>query len=125
MLLARTSRLLADLLAAGIWCTSVSAGYSWPSPQYEALETFLYEGRRYDGSNLASLQHPCKNRSDTGASIGAEWLRLAYHDVSTRDAEAGTGGLDGSIAYELDREEVSQMVQVALRIMDSELHVRV
>ncbi|XP_006457946.1 hypothetical protein AGABI2DRAFT_199045 [Agaricus bisporus var. bisporus H97] len=105
MLLARTSRLLADLLAAGIWCTSVSAGYSWPSPQYEALETFLYEGRRYDGSNLASLQHPCKNRSDTGASIGAEWLRLAYHDVSTRDAEAGTGGLDGSIAYELDREE--------------------
>ncbi|KXN92249.1 Putative L-ascorbate peroxidase 6 [Leucoagaricus sp. SymC.cos] len=85
--------------------TLCSARYTWPSPQYDALETFLYEGRRSDGSNMASLQHPCKRRSDTGVSIGAEWLRLAYHDVATHDAEAGTGGLDASIAYELDREE--------------------
>lgn len=67
----------------------------------------MYEGRRSDGSNLASLQHPCKRRSNTGASIGAEWLRLAYHDVATRDVNAGMGGLDASIVYELDREEVS------------------
>lgn len=55
---------------------------------------------------MASLQHPCKRRSDTGASIGAEWLRLAYHDVATHDVDSGTGGLDASIAFELDRVEV-------------------
>lgn len=59
---------------------------------------------------MASLQHPCKTRSDTGASVGAEWLRLVYHDVATHDAVAGTGGLDASIAFELDREEVSAML---------------
>jgi hypothetical protein len=30
----------------------------------------------------------------------------AYHDVSTHDANAGTGGMDGSIRFELDRAEV-------------------
>lgn len=59
---------------------------------------------------MASLQHPCKTRSDTGASVGAEWLRLVYHDVATHDAVAGTGGLDASIAFEIDREEVSDML---------------
>ena len=97
----------ASLFLVISWWTLRSTGYQWPSPQYDALEGFLYEGRRYDGSNMASLQHPCKTRSDTGASVGAEWLRLVYHDVATHNAAAGTGGLDASIVFELDREEVS------------------
>lgn len=111
MSFAHINRLIRTSLFSAItlW-TLHSTGYQWPSPQYDALETFLYEGRRYDGSNMASLQHPCKTRSDTGASIGAEWLRLAYHDVSTHDATVGTGGLDASIVYELDREEVSEVL---------------
>ncbi|CAA7271521.1 unnamed protein product [Cyclocybe aegerita] len=84
---------------------SLASGYHWPSPHYDVLEALLYEGRRVDGSNMASLQHPCKLRGSTQASIGAEWLRLAYHDSATHDSLAGTGGLDASIAFELDREE--------------------
>ncbi|KAM6500266.1 L-ascorbate oxidase [Amanita muscaria] len=77
-------------------------GYQWPDPQYEQLEQFLYEGRRADGSNLASLVHPCRKREGTLSSIGAEWLRFAFHDMSTHDSTAGTGGLDASITYELN-----------------------
>jgi len=62
-------------LALGL-ATSCLAEYSWPSPQYDTLETLLYEGRRGDGSSLAAIVQPCKNRTDTGASIGAEWLRF-------------------------------------------------
>ncbi|KAG6860595.1 hypothetical protein C0995_009485 [Termitomyces sp. Mi166 len=42
---------------------------------------------------------------DTNASIAAEWLRFAFHDMATHDASNGSGGLDGSIVYELDRPE--------------------
>lgn len=42
-----------------------------------------------------------------GRQFAAEWIRTAFHDVSTADAAAGTGGLDGSIWFELDRAENS------------------
>lgn len=37
--------------------------------------------------------------------FAAEWIRTAFHDVATADVAAGTGGLDGSIWFELDRAE--------------------
>lgn len=40
-----------------------------------------------------------------GRQFAAEWIRTAFHDVATADAAAGTGGLDGSIWFELDRAE--------------------
>ncbi|TFK42304.1 L-ascorbate oxidase [Crucibulum laeve] len=85
--------------------TDLSFGYRWPSPQYDALEGYLYEGRRADGTSLAALVHPCRKRTGTLASIPAEWLRIAFHDMATHNVDDGTGGLDGSIAYELDRGE--------------------
>ena len=102
-----------------------SLAYQWPSPQYDALETFLYQGQRSDGSNLASLVHPCRKRTGTMASVAAEWLRFvcfvnpiskssftyllswqAFHDMATHDIDSGSGGLDGSLVYELDRSAV-------------------
>lgn len=50
--------------------------YHWPSPQYDTLEDFLYEGQRADGSSLTTIVHPCKKRTGTNASIAAEWIRL-------------------------------------------------
>lgn len=50
--------------------------YQWPSPQYDAVETLLYEGRRSDGSSLSSLVAPCRKRAGTGSSVPAEWLRF-------------------------------------------------
>jgi hypothetical protein len=33
-------------------------------------------------------------------------IEQAYHDMATHDIDSGTGGLDASIAYELDRPQV-------------------
>ncbi|KDR73635.1 hypothetical protein GALMADRAFT_251405 [Galerina marginata CBS 339.88] len=85
--------------------TPFSSAYTWPSPQYDTLEALLYEGRRSDGSSLSSLVHPCRKRTGTLASVPAEWLRFAFHDMATHNVDNGMGGLDGSIAYELDRAE--------------------
>ncbi|KAF8809049.1 L-ascorbate oxidase [Phlegmacium glaucopus] len=82
-----------------------AATYRWPSPQYDALERLLYEGRRSDGSSLASIVHPCRKRTGTLASIAAEWLRFAFHDMATYNIDTGSGGLDGSLVYELNRAE--------------------
>ncbi|KAJ7910621.1 heme peroxidase [Mycena leptocephala] len=72
-----------------LWLVSVRADYHWPSLQYDALEEFLYEGARPDGSSLADL-----------------WVRLVYHDIATYNISDGTGGLDGSIFFETNRQEV-------------------
>lgn len=58
--------------------------YTWPDPQYDVLESLLYEGRRSDGSNLASLVHPCRKRAGTMASVPAEWLRFVRSHSPTR-----------------------------------------
>lgn len=53
-----------------------------------------------------STVNPCTNEaSGPGRQNAAEWLRLGFHDMSTADAAAGTGGLDGSIQYVLDNGE--------------------
>jgi hypothetical protein len=64
------------VLSLAAACLADTQNYQWPSPQYDTLEALLYEGRRGDGSNLASIQHPCRNRPDSNSSIGAEWLRF-------------------------------------------------
>ncbi|KAJ6571779.1 heme peroxidase [Mycena capillaripes] len=83
----------------------VRGAYQWPSLQYDALEEFLYEGSRPDGSNMADLVRPCKLRGGTNTTVAAEWLRLVYHDVATHNISDGTGGLDGSIFFETGRQE--------------------
>jgi len=67
-----------------VWLLQSSLAYQWPSPQYDALETFLYQGQRSDGSNLASLVHPCRKRTGTMASVAAEWLRFVCFAISSR-----------------------------------------
>ncbi|KAJ3576656.1 hypothetical protein NP233_g302 [Leucocoprinus birnbaumii] len=94
-----------SLTLALLFQAPLSFAYQYPSPQYEALETFLYEGQRGDGSNLASLVHPCRKRTGTMSSVAAEWLRFAFHDMATHNVDDGTGGLDGSLVYELERPE--------------------
>jgi hypothetical protein len=49
---------------------------------------------------------PCSFAShNPGRQTAAEWLRAAFHDISTHDSVAGTGGLDASIMFETEREE--------------------
>lgn len=55
-------------------------------------------------SNLAV--NPCSFGTNVaGRQNAAEWVRTGYHDMATHDAAAGTGGLDASILFELDRDE--------------------
>ncbi|KAF8236293.1 L-ascorbate oxidase [Tricholoma matsutake] len=78
---------------------------SYPDIRYDTLERLVYEGRKADGSSLASIVHPCRYRPGTNGSIAAEWLRFAFHDAITHNKSDGSGGVDGSIAYELGRSE--------------------
>ncbi|KAF7350459.1 Peroxidase [Mycena venus] len=89
-----------------LWVASArGADYKWPSLPYDALEEFLYEGARPDGSSLADLVRPCKLRGGTNTTVAAEWIRLVYHDIATHNISDGTGGLDGSIFFETNRAE--------------------
>ena len=95
--------LLQVLLAAA----AVNADtYTWPSDT-DHLETLLYEQIGHSTFGLAALVAPCNLGSPfgEGRSTPAEWLRTAYHDMATADVQAGTGGLDASIGFELDRDE--------------------
>ncbi|KAJ4473706.1 heme peroxidase [Lentinula aciculospora] len=69
--------------------------FQWPNPQLAYADSQLYEG------SMGILVQDCAPRDNT--TIPAQWLRIAYHDMSTHDIDNGTGGLDTSIQYELDR----------------------
>ena|ERR1700761_6399935 len=94
--------------------TIYAADYQWPLQPYDALEDFLYEGARPDGSSMGNLVRPCKMRSGTNTTVAAEWVRLVYHDTATHNVSDGTGGLDGSIFFETSREEVRLILCVRL-----------
>ncbi|KDR70676.1 hypothetical protein GALMADRAFT_880845 [Galerina marginata CBS 339.88] len=82
------------------------SNYMWPSPQFDAIERFLYEGTNVFGSAISALADNCQKRQGPPSStVAAEWLRMTYHDVATHNISDGTGGLDASIFFELDRAE--------------------
>ncbi|KAJ3784363.1 heme peroxidase [Lentinula aff. detonsa] len=71
--------------------------FQWPNPQLSYADSQIYEG------SMSILTQGCPPRENT--TVPAQWLRIAsaYHDMSTHDVDDGTGGLDASIQYELDR----------------------
>ncbi|KAJ3768378.1 heme peroxidase [Lentinula raphanica] len=71
--------------------------FKWPNPQLSYADIQIYEG------SMGILVQDCAPRDNT--TIPAQWLRIAYHDMSTHDVDDGTGGLDSSIQYELDRSQ--------------------
>lgn len=81
--------------------------YIWPNPQTDLLESMLYEQQGFGSANSpATFIVPCdKVTFGTGRNGAAEWLRTAYHDMATADVDAGTGGIDASIGFEVNRDE--------------------
>ncbi|KAF8068734.1 heme peroxidase [Lyophyllum atratum] len=79
-----------------------NAAYTWPNLAYDYIEEFLWR----ELTGFAGIPRICgpttTNPDGTTASIQAQWLRTAYHDMATFNN--GVGGLDGSI-IELDRAE--------------------
>ena len=68
--------MLPIVLAVAIYSTPFVSGYEWPSPQYEALETLLYEGRDFTSSDISSIAENCKVRGSPDSMVVAEWLRF-------------------------------------------------
>ncbi|VUC37994.1 unnamed protein product, partial [Clonostachys rosea] len=57
-------------------------------------------------ANIRPAVTPCTQGGNIkGRQNAAEWIRSAFHDMITHDSALGTGGLDGSIWFELDRAE--------------------
>jgi hypothetical protein len=72
--------------------------FDWPDALLSYADSQLYEGTRFP-----ALAEGCAPRQDT--TVAAQWLRIAYHDMSTHNVSDGTGGLDASIQFELDRSQ--------------------
>ncbi|KAF9269321.1 heme peroxidase [Marasmius fiardii PR-910] len=87
------------LIFSFLWilsCTCAASGVHWPNPQIEHLDRMLWHE-----SDLPKLTFNCPQRGADQSTFSAQWVRLAYHDMSTHNVDDGTGGLDASIAYEL------------------------
>ncbi|KAJ6469444.1 heme peroxidase [Mycena sanguinolenta] len=86
----------------------VQGDYHWPSPLIDQLEGLLYEGKQEGlpdrAVDFVAQLIGCEPR-DNNESIAADWIRFAYHDMATHNVDDGTGGLDNSITFELDRDE--------------------
>ncbi|KAG8164199.1 hypothetical protein KVR01_006117 [Diaporthe batatas] len=79
--------------------------YVWPSP-YDEIEDLLSLQAGYLRRGFIDGTMNCGfGNSIQGRQNSAEWIRAAFHDMATHDADAGTGGLDASIFFELDRPE--------------------
>lgn len=94
-------------IAAGVAeLQMASAAYVWPSPSYDLLEDYytLQSGAVKHG--FVDAISPCSfGTNRPGVQNAAEWIRVAYHDMSTHDTTKGTGGIDASIQFELSRDE--------------------
>ncbi|KAI8913880.1 heme peroxidase [Powellomyces hirtus] len=67
-------------------------------PNIPALRTLMTDSR------FVGLISPC----DTGGSVrstAAEWIRTVFHDAATFDKATRTGGIDGSLYWEMERAE--------------------
>jgi hypothetical protein len=94
-----TTTALGALLSAG-----VTAAPTWPASTDE-LEDLLYVNAGYRARGFASPVIPCSNGDGVDRNSAAEWIRTAFHDMASANANAGTGGIDGSILFELGSAE--------------------
>ncbi|KAI6382888.1 hypothetical protein MCOR25_000404 [Pyricularia grisea] len=94
------------LCVTGAWLSQVSAEYTWPSPHDELEDILSLQSGLY-ARNFAAGVTPCLQGGNVkGRQNAAEWIRTAFHDMITHSADnegPSTGGLDGSIWFELDR----------------------
>ncbi|KAK1230735.1 hypothetical protein PQX77_006185 [Marasmius sp. AFHP31] len=79
-----------------------TAAGATPQKIMEQVEELLWE-RTLPPLDLEKGNCKLLRPGGSNSSVGAEWIRLAYHDMSTHNVEDGTGGLDASIIFELDR----------------------
>lgn len=98
----KTSLALLGLLGLAPY---VMADPTWPS-SIDELEEIMFQINSFRARKFADTINPCTNEaSGPGRRNAAEWLRVAFHDMSTANTFFKTGGLDGSLQYELENGE--------------------
>ena len=98
-------RFLSRISSAALVAHGAALAYTWPDATTDMLEEIYYQQDGYGGQRFGVFVRTCANNLGPGRTTAAEWIRTAYHDMSTANIEAGTGGLDGSIGFELNRPE--------------------
>ncbi|KAE9393700.1 heme peroxidase [Gymnopus androsaceus JB14] len=82
--------------------------FQWPNPVLSHVDQLFFE------DDMGGFIQGCPIRDNT--TIAAQWLRIAYHDSASHNVSEGTGGVDASIQYELDRlENIGEGMTASLR----------
>lgn len=79
-----------------------AAAPTWPSA-IDELEDVMFLNSGYRSRGFGEFVTPCSKGVAAGRNTAAEWLRLGFHDMSTTNVNfAPHGGIDSSLAYELN-----------------------
>ncbi|KAK0435078.1 heme peroxidase [Armillaria borealis] len=91
--------------------SSCVSAYQWPNYVMDELEHLLVDTYGFNDGGFKRAITPCTNyvggNQTLGRQTSAQWLRAAFHDFTTANITAGTGGIDASIQFETDRPENS------------------
>ncbi|KAK4162775.1 putative fungistatic metabolite [Cladorrhinum sp. PSN259] len=78
---------------------------TWPAPT-DQMEEIVFQLQGVGGSLFSDIITPCNNAAaGPGRITAAEWLRTGFHDMASFNRFSGTGGLDGSLQFELTRSD--------------------
>ncbi|KAK4157645.1 hypothetical protein C8A00DRAFT_11591 [Chaetomidium leptoderma] len=78
---------------------------TWPAAT-DHMEEIVYQLQGVRGSLFNDIITPCNNEAaGPGRVTASEWLRVGFHDMSPHNRYFGTGGVDGSLQFELTNGE--------------------
>jgi hypothetical protein len=78
---------------------------TWPA-SIDELEDVMFLNTGYRSRGFGEFVTPCSKGLAAGRNTAAEWLRMGFHDMSTTNINfAPHGGIDSSLAYELNSGE--------------------
>jgi hypothetical protein len=98
----RKSSLIPTLALGLLASQTVSAADpTWPS-SIDEVEDILFLNNGHNAREFPQLLEPCTQVKAPGRSIAGGMIRVAFHDMTGFNPTAGTGGIDGSVGFELD-----------------------
>lgn len=92
-------------LVSGLYALQVKAvlgEYIWPSQFDEIEDVYMLQSGYMRNGFIDAVSTCAFGESIPGRQNAAEWIRAAFHDMSTYNETAGTGGLDASAMYETE-----------------------
>ncbi|KAJ4306407.1 hypothetical protein N0V88_001207 [Collariella sp. IMI 366227] len=95
-------------ILAGLLSLAAQTGRAdptWPAAT-DQMEEIVYQLQGLQGSLFNDIITPCNNEAaGPGRVTASEWLRVGFHDMAPHNRFFGTGGLDGSLQFELNNGE--------------------